>query len=390
MSRRGSLFLESRQLAPTGEYLDLGSFPSILHKHDLRRSLGIDVHFAFLDTREAKVSMTFSPSDEDPSALSPTSSYLSKVKYELYNDTEKTLDTELHYDFSNSTWRTQTLQKTSAEERDDTRFASLFFLPPLIVDSKVHFDGQLTQVWFEDHLNAIAYLGPLRSAPERLYGLSSGALTSPGTRGEHAPQVLYHDKEAVSHVNTWFNKLGIPYILKVLPMQEVALIGERVAITLVDKRTNTPVTLLDVGFGVNQVLPILIEAVSSGHRIRGEPVVCVEQPEIHLHPKLQAELAELFVTTSQSGKQWIIETHSELLILRMQRLIREKRLDATDLSVIYVDPNDPDVEGSAVKQLGLDECGDFVSDWPDGFFEESYHEMIPRLEEGDVEATYHI
>ena len=75
-------------------------------------------------------------------------------------------------------------------------------------------------------------------------------------------------------------------------------------------------------------------------------------------------------------KQWIVETHSELLILRLQRRIREGKIKPEDISVLYVDPNDESTEGSAIKVLRLGEDSYFKDPWPDGFFADSLKEQL--------------
>ena len=78
----------------------------------------------------------------------------------------------------------------------------------------------------------------------------------------------------------------------------------------------------------------------------------------------------------RSEKQWVVETHSEMLILRLQRRIREGKLDSSDVSVLYVEPGADDIEGSAIRTLRLDDKGDFIDDWPGGFFEEDLREIF--------------
>ena len=75
-------------------------------------------------------------------------------------------------------------------------------------------------------------------------------------------------------------------------------------------------------------------------------------------------------------KQWIVETHSELLITRIQRRIREGKIKSEDVSVLYVDPDDEYSEGSAIVKLRLDENGDFIDHWPHGFFDEAFNELM--------------
>ena len=239
---------------------------------------------------------------------------------------------------------------------------------------------------YELHLHSVNYLGPLRSAPQRLYRYSNenDSLTGvTGSQGEFSASVLYGGNlvsttlqwTVKQDVNRWFDRFEIPYQLDVIPFGEASLAGEYITIALYDKRTDTQVTLADVGYGINQLLPIIIEGAASEEG----SIICVEQPEIHLHPRLQANIADLMIDTiaDEDGKrkQWIVETHSELLILRLQRRIREGKIKPEDISVLYVDPNDESTEGSAIIPLRMDENGDFIDHWPEGFFDEAFNEL---------------
>ena len=239
---------------------------------------------------------------------------------------------------------------------------------------------ELTQVEipeaYESFLKSINHQGPLRDQPERLYITSGGSRESTGIRGEFTPHILYHKNEVREAVNYWFNEFDIPYKLGIKSLGDVELAGERIAVELTDSRTNTPVTIADVGFGISCILPVIVEGVASPKNT----ILCIEQPELHLHPRLQASVTDLMIDTiadePDKRKQWIVETHSELLILRLQRRIREGKISPDDVSVLYVDPNDDSVEGSAIIKLRLDENGDFTDDWPDGFFDEGFNELM--------------
>ncbi|MBY0287276.1 MAG: DUF3696 domain-containing protein [Mycobacteriaceae bacterium] len=222
-------------------------------------------------------------------------------------------------------------------------------------------------------LGGVVYLGPIRSAPRRFYDRTGADELSGG--GGQTAMFLFDNTTVVAEVNEWFMNLEVPYTLDIVPvggMEVTNLIGELVALQLTDTRTSVDVTPSDVGFGVSQMLPIVVELLS-----RRESVVCIEQPETHLHPRLQSRLADLFVHSTRKagrGNQVIVETHSEHIMLRIQRRIREGAITPDDVSVLYVDQ---DASGhTEVKKLRLDDDGDFVDEWPHGFFDERFDELF--------------
>jgi hypothetical protein len=229
-------------------------------------------------------------------------------------------------------------------------------------------------------LSRVSYIGPLRAAPTRHQILSGVDAADVGVHGEHTLDLMARREgwmHAERDVTDWFSRLGIPFRVRIQTFDDQA-VGETAVLQLIDKRSRAIVTLADVGFGTGQLLPVIVQAL-----LGGPQVLCVEQPEIHLHPRLQAEVADLLVETSRvhaqddgdtvHSTQWIVETHSEALMLRVQRRIREKRLPHDAVSVVYVDAGP---RGSRARQLRLDERGEFVDEWPDGFFEERYTELM--------------
>lgn len=153
-----------------------------------------------------------------------------------------------------------------------------------------------------------------------------------------------------------------------------------VDLVLVDQRSQTPVSHRDVGIGVSQVLPILVSCYALEHS-----KVAIEQPELHLHPRLQSELADVFIESAlgEQRNTFILETHSEHLLLRIMRRMRETYneelpegcppVTPDDVCVLYVDPAGA---SSIVQEMPLNKRGELVKAWPGGFFEEGLEEVF--------------
>lgn len=275
---------------------------------------------------------------------------------------------------------------------------------------------------FARELKQLQYLGPLRSFPARHVAFAENEDANWYAGGGYAWDVVRNDHNVRKAVNGWLgsDKLKTPYELRIKELvnyaqlrdveaevsdswfftelsedlkeegkpyeeevkedfeflmtheRDEAFAADRIEVinelVLMDMRTKTSVTHRDVGIGISQVLPVLVMAYAS----RGK-LLAMEQPEIHLHPALQAELGDVFIDSAlgERGNTFILETHSEHLILRLLRRVREGKLSADDISVLYVQPTGA---GSQVLQIRVDEDGDFIDRWPGGFFEESFHE----------------
>ena len=131
--------------------------------------------------------------------------------------------------------------------------------------------------------------------------------------------------------------------------------------------------LMDVGFGVSQVLPVL----AALFRADGPSMFLLQQPELHLHPSAQAALGSLFCETASSGRQLIIETHSDYIMDRVLLDIRDKRTDlkADDVSILYFERGDRDV---SIHSIRIDDEGN-VLDTPEGyrrFFKDELNRVI--------------
>ncbi len=324
---------------------------------------------------------------------------------------------------------------SKGNRKDDIAQAVRFYLPRTLNDLIKGLAEALAT-----ELRQLQYLGPLRSFPPRHLAFAEHEDANWYAGGGYAWDVVRRDDAVREAVNGWLgsSKLKTPYKLVVrslvaldqlqVPLEEglerlqdngldmepdydydpaekqsfvtgeypvikdvetaatglLAALEESDAdrireLVLVDQRTNTVVTHRDVGIGISQVLPVLVMAYGSQ-----EKLLAMEQPEIHLHPALQAELGDVFIEAALGSRQntFILETHSEHLILRLMRRMRETYqrketglppVTPADVSVLYVEP---DGTRSIVREMPLNELGELVKSWPGGFFEEGLREQF--------------
>jgi predicted ATPase len=240
------------------------------------------------------------------------------------------------------------------------------------------------------NLQKLKWLGPLRSSPAGLSYGSNQNMTGKSnfTDSNEARELL------VKAVSKWL--FIITERFKYSENLITSELGEQIVEQLVvDTASGAHVGFDFVGIGLSQILPVLIEGFSEDSKI-----LLIEQPELHLHPRAQSEVADFLIEASQGllrdrtieesriqtvleelsyavpheetqgtkvpEKQIIVETHSENMILRFQKRIREGSLKAEDLTVLYVDPTE---EGSKITKLRLSDTGEFLDKWPQSFQE---------------------
>ncbi len=224
--------------------------------------------------------------------------------------------------------------------------------------------GALGEEFSEYKVN---YVSPLRAHPKRYYMLDKAKMTiSLDTLdGDAIAEVLKENEDVKRNVNSWFSKFG--FKIDVKGFKEVI---HHVNVT----QNNLSLDITDVGFGISQVLPIIIQ----GFLSMNDSITIVEQPEIHLHPMMQADLGDLFIDiTKKQTKKLVIETHSEYMLKRIRRRISEGVISPSMVSICLFHPKTQDKD-AWVEHLEIGEKGSF--EWPEEFYGgELYNDTIEFL-----------
>jgi len=219
-------------------------------------------------------------------------------------------------------------------------------------------------------IERLYYIGPLREYPHRYYVASGEYPRDVGLRGEHTADVIYSDfkkrHEQYNNLRKWIKRMGLAEDLKMKRVAEGLY-----ALVIGDPKLGIDVNLADIGFGASQLLPILVQGIYA----KDNSVLLIEQPEIHLHPRVQAMLADFFIDIAKQRKQLIVETHSEHLLLRLQRRIAEGKFSSDDLAIYFFETTE---EGTHISKVNVTEDG-IIEEWPKGFFEEDIEESYRLL-----------
>jgi len=245
---------------------------------------------------------------------------------------------------------------------------------------------------FEELFQGVYYLGPLREYPHRNYVWAGERPRDVGQRGELAvPALLAARKQGPvirrvgktrgrdtveQRVAHWLKSLGM---IDSFDLRQIAENRKDYELRVRRSPHSAEVLITDVGFGVSQVLPVLVLCY---YAPEGSTII-LEQPEIHLHPSVQAGLADVFVDAIKTRKvQIILESHSEHLLRRLQRRIAEEALQADHAALYFVGMEQGT---SRLERLDLDLFGN-IRNWPQDFFGD---EMADLVAQAEAEARRH-
>ena len=232
----------------------------------------------------------------------------------------------------------------------------------------------------EQLCNRVFYLGPLREYPRRQYPWAGAQPTDMGRRGERVIDALLSAREAgitiargrgrkrltlEERVALWLKELGL---IDQFEIRSIAP-GSKLFQVWVRRSSKAPEVLItDVGFGVSQILPVITLCY---YAPEGSTII-LEQPEIHLHPRVQAGLADVFIDAVKTRNiQIILESHSEHLLRRLQRRIAEEVLTPRSAALYFCTAEGGE---SHLQNLNLDPFGN-LTNWPKDFFGDEFGEI---------------
>lgn len=397
---------ESEVWAAQGDYVDLGVYENYIHLKDKSRQFTIEVEISSINRYHFAGDGRTNISFEYGFDAKTEQAKLNEIIIEISIDS-KDYDTPLigHIFLSKQKTRNNYSLEFVGDKRILRRENDLAFKKIVL---KHHERWEFHPVDDDDYSHPIFsafvscifaltrsldsdlyYLGPLRKSPARSYARTSHKWAV-GVSGEYTPSVLANFEKAAAQERVkngqykysyekfqhWLRVLFNEKLIAAKSYKDVVKLAVEGKGTSTYKSSEKFDAIIDVGFGYSQVLPILLQIAVMPE---GATLI-IEQPELHLHPKAQAQLAEIIVDAVRDGKRFIIETHSEHLIKGFLLQISNNAVDANvgigpnQFNTYYVDHAPSDV-----KRIPVNKFGEFTEDWPSGFFDESYNLSMKML-----------
>lgn len=388
-------------LGDASTLIDLGTFADCMHGHDLDHSLDFGLGWALPKPLEVR----------DP--LQPNLRYQGdRLALDVSLRAGKSGQPEvqsLHYGLANASGEVLDVNFSRGENRklalESERYKFVmadgrkwpleepekFYRVSDVSMARFKNAGFLTDFALatESMLGSLSYLGPLRKHPQRTYQWSGDTPEGVGQMGESAiAAILAAQNEGrmlnrgprmskqsfAEFVASWLKSLGVIHSFVVKPVAA----GRKEYEVLVKTHAKAPeVKITDVGFGVSQVLPVLVQA----FYCPPNSTVWMEQPEIHLHPQVQAELADVFISAIRSrvdgharNVQLIVESHSEHFLNRLQRRIAEGEITPDDVAIYFCKRSG---SGTELEPLEVNRYGD-IENWPTNFFGDEMADLTAR------------
>lgn len=387
-------------IGDSNSIVDLGTFHDLIHEHNTGLALEISISWDLPKTREIK-----DPEHKDKN-LFEIRNIQSDI--EIQEESGSPIVKKFSHSFDQQKfgmqfksqrghryeygliWQTDYLLKKPVGKPWPLPAPIKFYGFPDEVSGRYTNVGFLSDIVFEfeDLFAHIGYLGPLREYPKRMYTWAGDAPSDVSRRGELAVSAMLAAKEKGKDkyippghkkrktweldqmIAYWLREMGIIYSFSLTPIGEQRKEYE----VKVKKTEHSPeVFITDVGFGLSQVLPVLVMC----YYVPEGSVLLLEQPELHLHPSAQCWLADVFIDAIKNRKvQIIVESHSEHFVRRLQRRIAEEAIDVGESALYFCKMENSQ---SKIEKLDVDIFGN-ITNWPKDFFGDEIGEVTAQTD----------
>ncbi|MDM8561177.1 DUF3696 domain-containing protein [Candidatus Parabeggiatoa sp. HSG14] len=234
----------------------------------------------------------------------------------------------------------------------------------LPIENKSLSASHLAQLFHQ--FTKVGYIRPIRPAPKRYYTLSGFQPDWIGIQAENIADFLDFNPAVRKKVQHWF--VNTAELANQVQFKSDTQHGQ-MEILFTEAATGLEIDISRLGFGYSQILPIVVATFSQ------MDMLIFEAPEIHLNPSLHGALTDLFIEGANSGKQILVETHSEHVIYRLQRRIAEGQIAPKNVAIYYVRRG---AEGSITERLEMTQTGE-IPNWPSGFFDTRMSDVFARV-----------
>ena len=342
--------------------VNLGNFDAVIHKHKQDVSLNISVSWKSSTVTDINKYIRFH-NLKFPSHVE----MLPPSQGDRDRSEEISFSTNIAPTAMNNFYYETDLYRLNVEQPDLFRCYGLRGGQTQTVEISSRFEEA-----FENLFSRILYLGPLREYPRRHYPWEGDHPKGIGQYGEKTISALLSGRirrlPTDEQIPKWLQRLDLIDSYDVQPVSDT---GGDYELLVKQHKEGPQVPLTDVGFGVSQVLPVLTLCYYAPEG----SILILEQPEAHLHPKVQSELADVLIDVVKNRNvQIILESHSEHLILRLMRRIAEEQISADDTALYFCQINDGTSE---IERLNMDEYGN-IRNWPQDFFGDATGELIKK------------
>jgi predicted ATPase len=375
------------------DYVDLGSYHDLVFQHNVDQRINISLAWF---ARYGKFYST--QDDEVPTRLSYEARWrgltdrvvIERLNYNNLSDPQKNtfFRMERKDDDKYSYQVPKGLKETRGRNADLSSPERGYAIPVQVSQYYSDFDPLEFNLHFEELMNKITYLGPLRRSPNRSYQWTGSAPREIGRGGEYTLDALIasyrrskpkskknSENSLIEDVSEWLQRLGIVASFQVNHIDDDKRFY-KTQIKITPKSSDA--SLVDVGFGISQVLPVITLLFFAPER----SIILMEQPELHLHPKAQSELADLLLYVAEKRHlQLIVESHSEHLLRRLQLCIAQsdhKFATPENVKSYYCQYGE---NGSTLKSVTPDIFGQ-IRDWPENFFGDLAGDLDAMIDAG--------